>query len=151
MASSEGANLTWVPVLRPEGVPRAVLVWEGSSIVRMTGADGTLSDPHLDHMLAHGFVAADGALDVLSAPMTSQWSLRWEGPDQLSLVGPDGPLETFDDVDRVVPLGWIEALADEERCLVVYGSQLGLERPDLGRINEGIQASKAAVATVRWT
>jgi hypothetical protein len=151
MASSEGANLTWVPVLRPAGVPRAVLVWEGSSILRVPGADGTLRDPHLDHMLAHGFVAADGALDVLSAPLTSQWSLRREGPDQLSLVGPDGPLETFDDVEAVAPSGWVERLGEDGRCLVVYGSQLGLERPDLERINEGIQASKAAVATVRWT
>jgi hypothetical protein len=149
-APGEGALLTWVPVLRPEGVPRAVLLWEGSAIVRVTGADGTVRDPHLDHMLAHGFVAADGALDVLSAPTTSQWSLRAEGPGRLSLVGPDGPLETFDDVEQVAPTGWVQTLGEDGRCLVVYGSQLGLERPDLERINVAIQASQTAVATVPY-
>jgi hypothetical protein len=147
-APLEGANLTWVPVLRPEGIPRAVLLWEGSSILRVTGAEGTLRDPHLDHMLAHGFVAADGALDVLSAPTTSQWSLRGEGPGRLSLVGPNGPLETFDDVEQVAPPGWVETLGEDGRCLVVYGSQLGLEQPDLERVNKVIQAGRAAVATV---
>lgn len=146
-----GAHLTWFPILRPAGVPRAMLLWEASVIVRIPGAQGAQGDPGLNHMLAHGFVAADGALDVLSAPLTSQWSLRREGPDQLSLVGPDGPLETFDDVERVVPPGWIDALEEEQRCLVVYGSQLGLERFDADRVNEAIQASQAAVATVRWT
>jgi hypothetical protein len=148
---SEGALLTWVPILRPEAAPRGVLVWEGSSILRVPGADGTWRDPHLDHMLAHGFVAADGALDTLGAPVTGQWSLRAEGPGRLSLVGPDGPLETFDDVEEVAPAGWVQALGDEERCLVVYGSQLGLERPDLERINAAIQASQTAVATVPYT
>jgi hypothetical protein len=149
-APPEGALLTWVPVLRPEGVPRAVLLWEGSAIVRVTGEGGTLRDPHLDHMLAHGFVAADGALDVLSAPVTSQWSLRAEGPDRLRLVGPDGPLETFDDVQEVAPPGWVQTLDEDGRCLVVYGSQHGLERPDLERINVAIQASQTAVATVPY-
>lgn len=150
-AAPEGALLTWVPVLRPEGVPRAVLLWEGSAIVRVTGADGTVRDPHLDHMLAHGFVAADGALDVLSAPVTSQWSLRAEGSDRLRLVGPDGPLETFDDVQEVAPPGWVQTLGEDGHCLVIYGSQLGLERPDLERINVAIQASQTAVATVPYT
>jgi hypothetical protein len=149
-APPEGALLTWVPVLRPEGVPRAVLLWEGSSILRVPGAEGTLRDPHLDHMLAHGFVAADGALDVLSAPLSSQWSLRAEGPGRLSLVGPNGPLETFDDVEEVAPPGWVQTLGEDGRCLVVYGSQLGLERPEVERINVAIQASQTAVATVPY-
>jgi hypothetical protein len=149
-ASLEGALLTWVPVLRPAGIPRAMLLWEGSAILRVPGAEGTLRDPYLDHMLAHGFVAADGALDVLSAPVTSQWSLRREGPGQLSLAGPNGPLETFDDVEQAAPKEWTKALEEERRCLVVYGSQLGLERFDVARVNEAIQASQAAVATVPW-
>ena len=149
-APPPGTQLTWVPVLRPAGAPRAMLVWEASAIVRVGGADGSWRDGHLDHMLAHGFVAADGPLDVLSAPLTEQWSLRREGPDQLSLVGPNGPWETFDDVEHAAPPVWTEALDEEQRCLVVFGSQLGLERFDVARVNEAIQASQAAVATVRW-
>jgi hypothetical protein len=149
-APLQGANLIWVPILRPAGVPRAMLLWEASAVLRVEGAEGGQRDPHLDHMLAHGFVAADGALDVLSGPLTGQWSLRRKGPGQLSLAGPNGPWETFDDVEQAAPKEWTKALEEERRCLVVYGSQLGLERFDVARVNEAIQASQAAVATVPW-
>ena len=102
------------------------------------------------HAGSLGLDAGFGVLDVVSAPLTSQWSLRREGPDQLSLVGPNGPWETFDDVKHVAPPEWTEALEEEQRCLVIFGSQLGLERFDVERVNEAIQASQAAVATVRW-
>jgi hypothetical protein len=69
-----------------------------------------------------------------------------DGPEQR--LGLGVPLLEGDGGDQGTAVELAVVGRDDERCLVVYGSQLGLERFDVERVNEAIQASQAAVATV---
>jgi hypothetical protein len=68
--------------------------------------------------------------------------------DELELLGPAGRSDRFDDVSGAAPVDWLEALCADQRCVLITGPNLGLERATPERINTALQAGASACATV---
>jgi hypothetical protein len=125
--------------------PRAGLLWEPDTQLRVDGEDAMLT-----HLLANGWARPAGSL------------LDTKGPDPAGLIVrlADGALrltgaglidEEFDVDDNASLQPWLAAARHEERVLVLYGTGLGLSQRSLETVDWAIRMRRCAVAVARLT
>jgi len=132
----------WMPMWRPRDAVQSVLVWE--SVMTLRAVTNEESHDLMEQRLRRlGFKGATDRLDELIAPVLSRWQLELVDRDRLELVDPDGNRDEFDNVQAVLPDGWLTAASTAGRVLVVYGSGFGIERYDLDRVDGVLQAGEA--------
>lgn len=138
------AELSFVayPILRaPPVVPRAMIVFEFAS--RATDERG--ADLRKQAFLRRGWEPVTDSFDRVTAAALESLCVRL---DDDQIVVEDEDLEIIAFSSTTAPPGWWEA-GQEQGCLVLYGSGLGLERFNVERLNMALQASACVAATAR--
>jgi len=141
---------SWVPVMRRHAIA-ATLLWEPQSTVRFYPDADDPVDPVAQGLRKNGFRLASDRLEALIAPLARGWSMRLRGSDLL-LARPDRERadDEFNNALEVLPAGWLDAARRSRRVLVVYGSDLGLDRPLIPRIDQALQSGGALAGLVQW-
>lgn len=129
------------PILRaPPAFPRAMVVFElAVTVIDEPGGGDRMKQAFIER----GWTPVTDTWDRITAARARGLVVR-RRDEQLVVEDEVGEIVAFTDK---TPPGWWEIAAAEEGCLVLYGSELGLDRIDPERINAALQASACAAAT----
>jgi hypothetical protein len=146
IVTPEDLDTSWMQLLRSHVFP-AVLLWELCASIRSSPGLPDETDPMAQRLRAGGFRSATDRLGDLVAPVLTQWSLSLRG-DDLILLDPDGNADEFYEAADENPPGWLEAVDETRRCLVVYADGFGLERPNPQRFDRVCQMGEALAGLI---
>jgi hypothetical protein len=138
----------WVAALRPHAIS-AVLVWEMCSPVFHGDAPDDMQDAFVERLRTTGFRGATDRLNDLIAPVPRSWRACLDG-DAIVLRHASGDRHEFSDASDALPAGWLDAARSSRRILAVHGSGFGLDRFQIPRLDEALQAGVAVCALIPW-
>jgi hypothetical protein len=144
VALADPKGIAYAQALHPEA--GAVLIWERKLDIRVRGSATGEGRPYVDAHRASGFHPVLHDEPVRALP---EWRLELDGADLV--LSRDG-----DQVDRFLegaaqpPDGWFEALRASGYCLLIVGSDLGLERPGSERIQRALRSGGAIMGLVAF-
>jgi hypothetical protein len=143
-ALADPKGIAYVQALHPEA--GAVLIWERTLDVRVRGAADGETRPYVDAHRASGFHPMMHDEPVRALP---QWRLERDGAD-LVLSREGEQVDRFAEGGAEPPVGWFDALRASGYCLLILGTELGLERPSTERIQRALRSGRAVMGLVEF-
>ena len=144
VALADPKGIAYVQALHPDA--GAVLIWERKLDLRVRGSADGEARPYVDAHRAGGFHPMLRDEPVRALP---EWRLERDGAD-LVLSCEGEQLDRFPDGGVEPPVGWFDALGASGYCLLILGSDLGLERPGSDRIQRALRSGRAIMGLVEF-
>src|SRR3954471_11796283 len=144
VALADPKGIAYVQALHPEA--GAVLIWERRLDVRVRGSADGEARPYVDAHRANGFHPMMPDEPVRALP---GWRLERDGAD-LVLTRDGEQVDRFAQGGAQSPVGWFDALRASGFCLLIVGSELGLERPGTERIQRALRSGRAIMGLVEF-
>ena len=143
-ALADPKGIAYVQALHPEA--GAVLIWERKLDVRVRGAAHGEARPYVDAHRASGFhpVLHDEPVHALR-----ELRLELDGEDLVLRRGHE-QVDRFAEGGSASPDGWFAALRASGYCLLIVGSELGLDRPGRERIQRALRSGAAILGLVEF-
>jgi hypothetical protein len=144
VALADPKGIAYAQALHPEA--GAVLIWERKLDIRVRGSEAGEARPYVDAHRASGFhpVLHDEPVRPLL-----EWRLERDGAD-LVLSRDEEQVDRFLDGAAQPPAGWLDALRASGYCLLIVGSDLGLEQPGSERIQRALRSGDAIMGLVEF-
>jgi hypothetical protein len=144
LAQAQPQGIAYRQARHPQAGP--VLLWERQLDIRVRGLESGEVSLYLDSEWWDEFhlPRADEPVRLLS-----RWRLEPDGAD-LILRRDASIVERFHGSMEEAPPGWLEALTESGFCLLIVGSQLGLDQPGAEAIQRAIRAGHALLGLVEF-
>jgi hypothetical protein len=144
VALADPKGIAYVQALHPQA--GAVLIWERKLDVRVRGGAHGEARPYVDARRASGFHRMRRDEPVEALP---ELRLERDGDDLVLRRGRD-QVDRFPDGGADPPAGWFDALRASGYCLLIVGSELGLDHPGGERIQRALRSGGAIMGLVEF-